>query len=239
MPVEVALPATSNLLLGALPDPDYLRIESHLEFMALTPGQVISEPGVEATHCFFPTEGIVSVLAAGKDHSAVEIAIIGNEGMVGPSPWMETAIEVAPRRSVVQVGGHAYRLRADVLMDEFTRGGELRRWMLRFSQALITQIAQIAVCGRRHQVEARLCRWLAQRVDRLASVELYVTQDEIAALLGVRREEIVEAATRLQDAGLIRHTRAHVAVLNRAGLRLRACECLGVIQKEYGQLLCV
>jgi CRP-like cAMP-binding protein len=235
----VALPATSNLLLGALSDPDYRRIEPHLEFVTLTPGQVIFEPGEGLTHFFFPAEGIVSVRAGGKDQSSMEIAIIGNEGIVGSSLLIEDVAAPAPQRSIVQVGGHAYRLRAELLMEELARGGELRRWLLRYRQALITQIAQIAVCGRRHPLEARLCRWLLQRVDRLARIELYVTQDEMAALLGVSRECVVEAMSHLQGAGLIRHGRSHVTVLDRAGLKLRACECLAVIQKEYGQLLCV
>jgi CRP-like cAMP-binding protein len=221
-----------------LPDPDYFRLEPHLEFVSLTPGKVVYEPGGEAPYVYFPTEGIVSVLATLEDRTSVEIAIIGNEGIVGTSLLLEGIAAHAPlRSSVVQVAGHAYRLRGDFLMEEFERGGELRHWLLRYTQALITQIAQIAVCIRHHDLEAQVCRWLLQRLDRLKSVELYVTHKEIASLLGVRREGVTEAACHLQDAGLIRYSRGHVTVLDRAGIEQRACECLGVIQKEYDRLL--
>ena len=199
---------------------------------------VIYEPGEQISHVFFPTEGIVSMLANLEDGTSMEIAIIGNEGMTGVSMLLEGTGSPGPmRRSVMQLGGHGYRLRADFLMSEFERGGKLRHWLLRFTQALITQIAQIAVCNRHHELEAQMCRWLLQRLDRLASNELYATQKEIASLMGVRREGVTEAAGRLQDAGLIRYTRGHVVVLDRAGLERRGCECLSVIQKEYARLL--
>jgi CRP-like cAMP-binding protein len=168
----------------------------------------------------------------------VEIAIIGNEGMTGTSLLLEGLGAPGPlRRSVVQIAGHAYRMRADHLMREFERGGKLRHWLLRYTQALITQIAQIAVCNRHHELEAQMCRWLLQRLDRLTSSELYATHKEIASLLGVRREGVSEAASNLQEAGLIRYSRGHVEVLDRAGVERRGCECLSVIQKEYARLL--
>jgi CRP-like cAMP-binding protein len=232
------LPPTCNLLLAALPDADYLRLEPHLESVALPPGKVLIESGDAVSHVFFPTEGIVSMLAILASGTSVEIAIIGNEGMVGVSLLLEgVGAPISPRRSVVQLGGHAYRLRADFLMREFERSGPLRDRLLRYTQAVITQIAQVAVCNRHHDVEAQICRWLLQRFDRLASSELYVTHKEIASLLGVRREGVTEAACRLQEAGAIRYSRGHVALLDRAGIERRVCECLSVIQKEYVRLL--
>ncbi|MEO8063766.1 MAG: Crp/Fnr family transcriptional regulator [Pseudomonadota bacterium] len=232
------LPATSNLLLGALPDADYQRVEGHLEWVGLAAGKAIISPGEPVTHVFFPTEGIVSVISGLADEASVEIAIIGHEGMVGTSVLLEGVGATGPRhRSVVQVKGQGYRLRAEVLMKEFERGGKLRHWLLRHTQALITQIAQIAVCSGQHELQAKLCRWLLQRHDRLASAELYVTQTEIASMLGVRREGVSETACQLQEAGLIRYSRGHVVLLDRAGIKERACECLDVIQKEYARLL--
>jgi CRP-like cAMP-binding protein len=225
-------------LLAALPDDDYLRLEPHLEWVELPAGKVISEPGERVTDVFFPTEGIVSMLANLQDGTSTEIAIIGNEGMTGISMLLEGIDSPGPlRRSVVQLAGHGYRVRSEILMSEFERSGKLRHWLLRYTQALITQIAQIAVCNRHHALEAQMCRWLLQRLDRLVSNELYATQKEIADLLGVRREGVTEAASRLQDHGLIRYARGHMTVLDRAGLERRGCECLSVIQKEYARLL--
>lgn len=236
--VEASPPPSSNLLLAALPDVDYLRLESHLEPFALTGGQILSEPGEPITHVFFPTAGIVSVVVELENETSLEIAIIGNEGMVGTSLLLGGLGAPGPhRRSVVQVPGQAYRMRADILFAEFERGGKLCHWLLRFTQALITQVAQIAVCSRHHHLEAQVCRWLLQRLDRLASGELYVTHKDIAALLGVRREGVTQAASDLQEAGLIRYSRGHVEVLDRAGIGQRACECVKVIQKEYARLL--
>jgi CRP-like cAMP-binding protein len=225
-------------LLAALPDVEYLRLEPHFEHVALSSGECLVEPDVPITHVFFPTEGIVSVIAELSGDTSIEIAIIGNEGMINTTLLLEGLRASSPmRRSVVQIAGHAYRVRAEILLAEFERGGRLRHWLLRFTQALITQIAQIAVCSRHHAVEAQLSRWLMQRLDRLKSDEIYVTHKEIATLLGVRREGVTEAACDLQDAGLIRYSRGHVELLDRAGLRKKSCECLGVIQKEYARLL--
>lgn len=225
-------------MLAALPDADYLRLEPHLECVELPLGKAIANPGDPVTHVYFPTEGIVSVIVDLLDDTSVEIAVVGNEGMTGSSVLLEGLGEPGPpRRTVVQVAGHAYRLRADFLMNEFERGGKLRHWLLRYTQAFITQIAQIAVCNRHHELETQLCRWLLQRLERLASTEIYATHKEIASLLGVRREGVTEAATKLQDAGLIRYSRGHVVVLDRGRLEQRGCECLNVIQKEYARLL--
>jgi CRP-like cAMP-binding protein len=201
-------------------------------------GTEIIDPGVPVKHVFFPTEGIVSVICDLEDEASAEIAIIGNEGMIGISVLLEgLGAPAPPRRTVVQAAGHAYRLPAEFLMREFERGGKLRHWLLRYTQALITQIAQIAVCSGQHDLQAKLSRWILQRLDRLATDELYVTHQQIAALLGVRREGVTEVAARLQEAGLIRYSRGHVVVLDRMGIEQRACECLGVIQKEYARLL--
>jgi CRP-like cAMP-binding protein len=232
------LPPTNNRLLAALPDADYLRLAPHLEWVALPRGKVLFEHGEQVTHALFPTEGIVSVLTDLTDGTQTEIAIVGNEGMIGVSIFLEGRDAPVPlRRSVVQVPGHAYRIRADALMQEFERAGKLQYWLLHFTQALITQIAQIAVCNRCHDLEAQLCRWVLQRLDRLASSDLYVTQQEIADMLGVRREGVTGVARKLQEAGLIRYVRGHVVVLDRAGLARRGCECLSVIQNEYVRLL--
>ncbi|MEO8018990.1 MAG: Crp/Fnr family transcriptional regulator [Pseudomonadota bacterium] len=225
-------------MLAALPDADYHRLEPHLEWVELPLGKVIGELSEPLTHVYFPTEGIVSTLASVADGTLVEIAIIGSEGIIGTSLLLEGLGAPGPlRRSVVEIAGHAYRVRADILMAEFERGGKVRHWLLRYTQALITQIAQIAVCSRHHDLQAQLCRWLLQRLDRLASSELYVTHKQIASLLGVRRESVTETASQLQEAGLIRYSRGHVVVLDRVGIEERACECLGVIQKEYARLL--
>jgi CRP-like cAMP-binding protein len=236
--VDASLPPSSNLLLAALTDADFGRLEPHLEPFSLRAGKILREPGEPITHVLFPTEGIVSLVVELEDEMPMEIAIVGNEGMVGASLLLVGLGAQGPlRRAVVQVPGHAYRMRADILFEEFERGGKLCHWLLRFTQALITQVAQIAVCSRHHELEAQVCRWLLQRLDRLASGELYVTHREIAALLGVRREGVTQAACDLQEAGLIRYSRGHVEVLDRAGVEQRACECVKVIQREYARLL--
>ncbi len=238
LPVHGALPPTRNLLLAALPDEDFRRLAPHLEPVALTRGAVLAELGGRRTHAFFPTEGIVSELVNMADGTSLEIAVVGNEGMVGVSMLLEGTGAPGPsRRSVVDVPGHAYRIRADFLMEEFERGGKLQHLLLLYTQALITQVAQIAACMRWHEQEAQLCRWLLQRLDRLAGTELQVTQREIADLLGVRREGVNEAASGLQAAGLIRCTRGAIEVLDREKLAKRGCECRDVIQKEYARLL--
>ncbi|HEU4779187.1 MAG TPA: Crp/Fnr family transcriptional regulator [Steroidobacteraceae bacterium] len=225
-------------MLAALPDADYHRLEPHLEKVELPIGKVITNLNEQVTHVYFPTEGIVAMLAILEEGTSLEVAIVGNEGMVGTSLLLEGLGAPGPlRQSVVETAVHAYRVRAEILMAEFERGGKLRHWLLRYTQALITQIAQIAVCSRHHELPAKFCRWLLQRVDRMASEEIYVTHKEIANRLGVRREGVTETASHLQEAGLIRYSRGHIVVLDRLGIEQRACECLGVIQKEYARLL--
>ena len=225
-------------MLAALPDADYRRLETHLEWVELARGQTVFNPGEPVTHVFFPTEGIVSVISGLDDEASVEIAIIGNEGLIGTSVLLEGLGAPAPlRRSVVQVAGRAYRLRAEVLLQEFERGGKLQHWLLRYTQALITQIAQIAVCSGQHELQPKMCRWMLQRLDRLASDELHATHKEMANLLGVRREGVTDIARQLQETGLIRYSRGHISVLDRVGLEQRACECFAVMQKEYARLL--
>jgi CRP-like cAMP-binding protein len=235
---EPTLPPTHNLLLAALPDDDFERLAPHLEAADLTRGEVLMEPRTPATRVFFPTAGLVSVLLDVAGERSMEIATIGNEGMVGTSALLEGPGSISSsRRAVVQVPGHAYCLPAEQLAEEFARGGKLRDWVLRYLQALITQVAQIAACNRHHQVEAQLCRWLLYRFDRLESRDLEITHKEIAELLGVRREAVTEACGVLQNQGLIRWGRGRVQLLDRAALEVRVCECLGVIQKEYTRLL--
>lgn len=227
-----------NLLLSALPEADYRRLQPHLEPVALPFGKIICEPGEPVTHVFFPTAGIVSLLTPLEDNASVEIAVTGNEGLVGISSFLAGA--QAPgwlHRAIVQVAGRACRLRADFLRKEFEWGGELRNWLLRYTQALITQIAQTAVCNRHHRLEAQLCRWLLLRLDRGVGRELHVTQEQIANLLGVRREGVTEAAKLLQSAGSIGYSRGHLVVLDRPALEQRVCECHRVVEKEYARLL--
>jgi len=206
-----------NLLLGALPAEDRRRLLPHLELVALPVGKVISEPGERVSHVFFPTGGIVSMLALLDDGTSAEIAIVGIEGVVGISSFLGDAQEFGPRyRRAVTMAGHAYQLRVDVLMEEFKRDGELRRQLLRHTQALITQIALTAVCNRLHRLQQQMCRWLLLRLDRLGGSELFATHKQIANQLGVRREGVTEAVSHLEQC---------------------VCECYGVIEKEYARLL--
>lgn len=238
VPVEVPPPPTGNLLLAALPDGDFQLLAPHLEPITLPRGMVLAEPGERLEYAYFPTEGIVSELVTLADGTSMEISVVGNEGMIGVTLLLEGTGAPGPlRRSVVDVAGHAYRIRADNLMKEFERGEKLQHCLLRYTQALITQVAQVAVCMRWHDLEAQLCRWLLQRLDRLAGTEIQATQKEIADLLGVRREGVNEAASKLQAAGLIRCVRGTIVVLDQEKLAKRGCECLDVIQKEYARLL--
>jgi CRP-like cAMP-binding protein len=228
-------PPSKNLLLAALPGEDYRRLEPHLEPIALPLGRAIYESGDRLAHVYFPTEGIVSLLYVMENGASAEIAVTGNEGLVGISLFMGG--DSTPSRAIVQSAGHAYRLRADMLKREFDRGGPLQHLLLRFTQALITQMAQTAVCNRHHTVEQQLCRWLLLSLDRLASNELHMTQELIANMLGVRREGVTESAGRLQEAGLIRYHRGQIAVLDRPRLEQRVCECYAVVKRECDRLL--
>jgi CRP-like cAMP-binding protein len=235
---ENPLPSPGNRLLAALPQTEYLRIARHLEWVALPRGKVLSESGERLTHAFFPTDGIISVQTGLENEIPTEVAIVGREGMVGVSILLEGPDARGPlRRSLVQTAGHAYRIPAEHLLKEFEHGGKLWQHLLRYTQALITQVAQVAVCNRCHGIDEQLCRWLLQRLDCQESAEIFVTQQEIADLLGVRREGVSAIAGRLHDAGVIGYARGHLVVLDRMALAHRSCECVGVIRKEYARLL--
>jgi CRP-like cAMP-binding protein len=228
-------PPTKNHLLAALPAADYEPLAPHLEPVDLPLGCSVYESGDRMSHVFFPTEGIVSLLYVLHDGASAEIALTGNEGLVGISMFMGG--DGTPSRAVVQSAGHAYRLRTRVLKHEFERGGNLQHLLLRYTQALLTQMAQTAVCNRHHTVEQQLCRWLLLSLDRLASDELQMTQELIANMLGVRREGVTEAAGTLKDAGLIDYQRGRITVLDRPGLERRVCECYAVVKREADRLL--
>jgi CRP-like cAMP-binding protein len=224
-----------NHLLAALPDATFQALLPFLERVALPLGMVVYESGAAQGYVYFPASSIVSLLYVLEDGASAEIAVTGNEGLVGIALFMGG--ETTPSRAVVQSAGEGYRLRASVLKREFEAGGELQHLLLRYTQALITQMAQTAVCNRHHSVDQQLCRWLLLSLDRLPGNELVMTQELIANMLGVRREGVTEAAGRLQSAGLIHYRRGHIEVLDRRQLEARVCECYAVVRKEYGRLL--
>ena len=198
-------------------------------------GQVLYESGAQMRHVYFPTTSIVSLLCVMENGASAEIAVVGNEGIVGVSLFMGG--ETTPSRAVVQSAGHAYRLKGPLLKDEFYRAGPMQRLLLRYTQALLTQMAQTAVCNRHHSLDQQLCRWLLLSLDRLPSNELIMTQELIANMLGVRREGVTEAAGHVQQAGLIEYHRGRITVLDRPGLEARSCECYAVVKKEFDRLL--
>lgn len=224
-----------NHLLAALPPKELGRLLPHLELVSLPLGKVLYEPGCRLRHVYFPTTSIVSLLYVMADGDSAEIAVVGNEGILGIALFMGG--ETTPSRAVVQSAGYGYRLQADLLKIEFNRSGPVLHLLLRYTQALITQMAQTAVCNRHHSVEQQLCRWLLMSLDRLPSNELSMTQELIANMLGVRREGVTEAAGKLQNAGLIRYRRGHITIIDRPGLERRACECYAVVKKEFDRLL--
>lgn len=224
-----------NHLLDALPAIDHNRIAARLELVTLKLGDVLYEPGVPLRYVYFPATAIVSLLYVMEDGSSAEIAIVGNEGILGIALFMGG--DTTPSRAVVQSAGHAYRLKAQLLKDEFARFGPFLRVLLRYTQALITQMAQTAVCNRHHTVDQQLCRWLLLSLDRLESNELTMTQELIANMLGVRREGVTEAAGKLQHAGLIHYRRGKIMVLDRPRLEARSCECYQVVKTEFDRLL--
>lgn len=226
---------SQNHLLAALPAEEYARLLPQLELVQMPLGKVIYESGSELCHVYFPTTAIVSLLDVMLNGASDEIAAVGNEGIIGVALFMGG--ETMPNRVVVQSAGHAYRLKGQILKQEFNRSAELQHLLLRYTQALLTQIAQTAVCNRHHSLAQQLCRWLLLNLDRLSSNELVMTQELIANMLGVRRESITEAAGTLQRAGLIEYHRGHITVLDRAGLEARACECYAVVKKELDRLL--
>ncbi|OYU25942.1 MAG: Crp/Fnr family transcriptional regulator [Burkholderiales bacterium PBB2] len=224
-----------NHLLAALPEAEWLRCRGFLEPVDLPLGQVLYESGRPMSHVYFPCNAIVSLLFVMENGASAEIAVVGNEGIVGISLFMGGGS--TPSRAVVQSAGLGYRMRAGALTEEFNRSGPLMHLLLRYTQALITQMAQTAACNRHHSLDQQLCRWLLLSLDRLQGAELVMTQELIANMLGVRREGVTEAALKLQKLGLIRYARGHISVLDRAGLEQRSCECYGVVKKEYDRLL--
>ena len=224
-----------NHLLDALPAAERERLFPHLELVPMPLGKVLCEPGMPMRHVFFPTTAIVSLLYVMEDGSSAEIAVVGNEGIVGVSLFMGG--ETTTSRSVVQSAGHGYQLTAQLLKDAFFLAGPMQRLLLRYTQALLTQMSQTAVCNRHHRLDQQLCRWLLLSLDRLSSNELVMTQELIANMLGVRREGVTEAAGDLQRAGLIRYSRGRITVVDRPGLEARACECYQVVKTEFDRLL--
>ena len=226
---------SENNLLAVLPEAELNRWMSFLEPIDMPLGKVLYESGIKLGYVFFPTTSLVSLLYVLENGSSAEIAVVGREGIVGISLFMGG--ESTPSRALVQSAGHGFRLKASILMQEFNRGGPVMHLLLRYTQALITQMTQTAVCNRHHSLDQQLCRWLLISLDRLPSNELVMTQELIGNMLGVRREGVTEAAGRLQVAGLIQYQRGRITVLNRAGLEARTCECYSVVKQEYDRLL--
>jgi len=224
-----------NHLLAALPKSEFERLISHLEVVPLPLGEALYESGDKLQHVYFPTTAIVSLLYEFENGSSAEIAVVGYEGIVGIALFMGG--DTMPNRAVVQSAGTAYRLRGQVLKEEFTKAGALQHLLLRYTLAMLTQMAQTAVCNRHHSVDQQLCRWLLLSLDRLPASELNMTQELIAKMLGVRREGVTEAAGKLQDAGLIHYSRGRIMVLDREGLEKRVCECYEVVRQEFRRLL--
>ncbi|AMP00548.1 crp-like helix-turn-helix domain protein [Collimonas arenae] len=223
-----------NHLLAALPAEDFKRLLPNLEFVAMPLGMTVCEAGCQMRHLYFLTSSIVSLLHDMKDGSSAETAVIGNEGVAGIALFMGGGEN--QNRATVKSAGYGFRLKASILNEEFNRGGALQQLLLRYTQALITQMSQTAVCNRHHSVPQQLCRSLLLTLDRLPSNEICVTQSLIASMLGVRRESIAEAAAKLQSDGLIQYARGHMTILNRRGLEARACECYSGLKQDYRQL---
>lgn len=224
-----------NHLLAALPAEAFERISPHLELIAMPLGEVLYESGEQLQHVYFPTSAIISLHYILESGASSEIAGVGNEGVLGISLFMGG--NTTPNRAAVYTGGHGYRLSTRLMIEEFNRAGSMMRLMLRYTQSLITQISQTAVCNRHHSVEQQMCRWLLLTLDRLPGNELTITQELIAGMLGVRREGITETAGNLQRSGLISYRRGHITVLNRPALESYACECYQVVKKEHHRLL--
>ena len=224
-----------NYLLAALPESVYERLLPHLALVPMPLGHVVYTSGAALAHLYFPTSCIVSLVYVMANGASAEIAVTGFEGLLGVSLFLGG--HTTPNQAVVQVGGHAYRVSADVIKDEFDHGGPVQHLLLLYTQALLAQMAQTAVCNRHHSLDQQLCRWLLLSLDRLHSGELKMTQELIANMLGVRRQGVVEAAKKLQKAGLIGYQRGHINILDRAGLEARVCECYSVVKHEYDRLL--
>jgi CRP-like cAMP-binding protein len=227
--------ACQNKLLNALPPEERARIFPYLESVDMPLGKTVYESGVLMSHVYFPTTSIISLLYSLENGSSAEISIIGHEGIVGIALFMGG--ETTTSHGVVQSAGHAYRLKGQILKAAFLNGGPMQRLLLRYTQALLTQMAQTAVCNRHHTIDQQLCRWLLLSLDRLPSNELCMTQELIANMLGVRREGVTEAAGHLQHAGLIHYSRGKITVIDRPGLEARVCECYQVVKTEFERLL--
>src|SRR6202162_6111079 len=224
-----------NSLLAALPDAEWTRWLPQLERVEMPLGQVLYEAGDTLKYMYFPITSIVSLLYVMENGASAEIAVVGKEGLVGVSLFMGG--ESTSSRAVVQSAGHGCRLNSKVMKSEFDRAGPVLHLLLRYTQALLTQMAQTAVCNRHHSLDQQLCRWLLLSLDRLDGNRLVMTQELIANMLGVRREGVTEGALKLQHAGLIQYARGHISVLDRDGLEKRSCECYAVVKKEYDRLL--
>jgi CRP-like cAMP-binding protein len=224
-----------NHLLAALPAAEFARLAAHLEPVPMPLGEILYEPGGQMQHAYFPTTAIASLHYVMESGASAETAGVGNEGVVGVALFMGG--DSTPSSAVVQTAGHGYRLAGRLLKQEFNRAGAMRGLLLRYTQALITQMIQTAACNRHHSVEQQLCRWLLLTLDRSVSSELVMTQELVASMLGVRREGITEAAGNLQRAGLIRYRRGHISILQRDGLETRSCECYAVVRKELDRLM--
>ena len=233
--MSVSRGVATNRLLAALPAEDYARLAPELDLIPMTLGWAIYESGGSLGYVYFPTDAIVSLLYVLADGDSTELGVVGNDGLVGISLFMGG--ETTPSRAVVQSAGHGYRLRASIVKSEFRQGGALQHLLLRYTQSLITQMMQTAVCNRHHSVDQQLCRWLLLSLDRLPSNELVMTQELIADMLGVRREGVTEAAGNLQAAGLIHYSRGRITVIDREKLEARVCECYAVVRRESDRLL--
>jgi CRP-like cAMP-binding protein len=233
------MPSTINLehnyLINALPKPSYEHLFRDLELIEMPLGEVIYEPGSELQYVYFPTTSIVSLFYVTEEGASTEVAVVGNEGMLGIALFMGG--ENTPYRAIVRSAGYGFRHKAQLLKDEFDRGGPLMHILLRYTQALITQMAQAGVCNRHHSIYQQLCRCLLSSMDRLSSNKVTMTHELIAHILGVRRESVTAAAGRLQNAGLIHNDRGKITVLDRRGLEARACECYQVVKKGFDRLL--
>lgn len=224
-----------NYLFHSIPDKEWDRLLPFIEPVSLPLGKVLYEPGMKMSYVYFPTTSIVSLLYALENGSSAEIAVVGNEGIVGISIFMGG--ESTSSRAVVQSAGLGYRVKSSLILNEFNNAGPVMHLLLRYTQALITQMSQTAVCNRHHTLDQQFCRWLLLSLDRLTSNELVMTQELIANMLGVRREGVTEAALKVQKAGLIKYARGHITILDRIGLEKRTCECYAVVKREYERLL--
>jgi CRP-like cAMP-binding protein len=234
-PIKKSTSPKNNKLLACLPPDEWKVLEPHLEWVELPLGKILCEAGCTLSHVYFPSTAIISILYVMLNGASAEIAVVGNEGIVGISLFMGG--ESTTSRAVVQSAGEGYRLKANILMTQFERSLPFMHLLLRYTQALMSQMSQTAVCNRHHSMDQQLCRWLLLSLDRLRGNELVMTQELIANMLGVRREGVTEGAIKLQKAGLIRYSRGRITVLDRVGLEARSCECYAVVRNEYDRLL--